>query len=164
VLPHFDAAHNLARWILSGRGEAEDLTQESVLRAFQHFEGYRGGDPRSWLLRIVRNTCYNWLEKNKAAKESAPFDEELHGSFPLTPEMIVIDEENRARLTAALEDLPVRLREIFVLREMEGYSYKEIAAITSVPIGTVMSCLSRARKFLLLRVTDAKVRGLGNAP
>lgn len=148
VLPHVDAAFNLARWMLRSRTDAEDIAQEALLRAWRFFRGFQGGDARAWLLQIVRNTCYTWLEKNRPMELSTEFDEELHLQTSATPETLAIARDNRERLTAAIEMLPPRLREVLVLRELEGCSYKEIAAITSIPIGTVMSSLSRARRQL----------------
>jgi len=148
VLPHLDAAFNLAVWILSSRTDAEDVTQNAMLRAFRFFEGFHGGDVRAWLLQIVRNTCYTWLKKNRRMKMTDQFDEELHMQSSATPESIAIAGDDRERLTRALETIPLRYREVIVLRELEGCSYREIAAITSIPIGTVMSSLSRARRQL----------------
>jgi RNA polymerase sigma-70 factor (ECF subfamily) len=148
VLPHVDAAFNLARWLLRSREDAEDVAQEALLRACRFFRGFHGGDARAWLLQIVRNTCYSWLEKNRPRELMVEFDEELHPQAVATPESIAIAEEGRERLTRALETVPPRFREVLVLRELEGCSYKEIAAITSIPIGTVMSSLSRARRQL----------------
>jgi RNA polymerase sigma-70 factor, ECF subfamily len=148
VLPHIDAAFNLARWLLRGRADAEDVTQEALLRACRFFGGFHGGDVRAWLLQIVRNTCYTWLEKNRPLELSMEFDEEIHVQPSVTPETLAIAGDDRKRLTLALERLPPRFREVLVLRELEGCSYKEIAAITSIPIGTVMSSLSRARRQL----------------
>jgi RNA polymerase sigma-70 factor, ECF subfamily len=148
VLPHVDAAFNLARWLLRSREDAEDVAQEALLRACRFFRGFHGGDARAWLLQIVRNTCYSWLEKNRPRELVVEFDEELHPQAVATPESIAIAEEGRERLTRALETVPPRFREVLVLRELEGCSYKEIAAITSIPIGTVMSSLSRARRQL----------------
>src|SRR6266404_9444843 len=148
VLPHLDAAFNLAVWILSSRTDAEDVTQEAMLRAFRFFQGFYGGDVRAWLLQIVRNTCYTWLEKNRRMKMTDQFDEELHMQSSATPESITIAGDDRERLMRALETIPASFREVIVLRELEGCSYKEIAAITSIPIGTVMSSLSRARRQL----------------
>jgi RNA polymerase sigma-70 factor (ECF subfamily) len=150
VLPHLDAAHNLARWLLHGGADAEDVTQEAMLRAYRFFGGFHGGDVRAWLLQIVRNTCFSWMEKNRHGKDSTEFDEGLHGPPGPTPETLAITADNREQLTHALEALPPRFREVLVLRELEGCSYKEIAAITSIPIGTVMSTLSRARRQLQL--------------
>lgn len=148
VLPHLDAAFNLARWLLRGRSDAEDVAQESMLRAFRFFRGFHGGDARAWLLQIVRNTCYTWLEKNRSVDLTTEFNEELHPQPSVSPETLAIAGDNRERLTRALEELPVRFREVLILRELEGCSYKEIAAITSIPIGTVMSALARARQRL----------------
>ena len=148
VLPHVDAAFNLARWLLRSRADAEDVAQEAMLRAYRFFNGFHGGDARAWLLQIVRNTCYTWLEKNRTSEMKTEFDEELHVQPSPTPESLAIAGDNRERLTRALETLPARFREVLVLRELEGCSYKEIAAITAIPIGTVMSALSRARQRL----------------
>jgi RNA polymerase sigma-70 factor, ECF subfamily len=148
VLPHLDAAFNLAVWILSSRSDAQDVTQDAMLRAFRFFGGFSGGDVRAWLLQIVRNTCYTWLEKNRRMKMTDPFDEEVHMQSSATPESMAMAGDDRERLTRALETIPPRFREVIVLREFEGCSYKEIAAITSLPIGTVMSSLSRARRQL----------------
>jgi RNA polymerase sigma-70 factor, ECF subfamily len=157
VLPHLDAAFNLARWVLRGRADAEDVAQEAMLRAFRFFRGFHGGDARAWLLQIVRNSCYTWLEKNRPMELAAEFDEELYPQSGATPESLAIAGDDRDRLTRALEALPPRSREVLVLRELEGCSYKEIAAITSMPIGTVMSALARARQRLerALRQPDA---------
>ena len=148
VLPHLDAAFNFARWLLRSRADAEDAAQEALLRACRFFRGFHGGDARAWLLQIVRNTCYSWLEKNRPRELMVEFNEELHQQPVATPESIAIAVEGRERLTRALETLPPRYRELLVLRELEGCSYKEIAAIASIPLGTVMSSLSRARRQL----------------
>jgi RNA polymerase sigma-70 factor, ECF subfamily len=145
VLPHLDAAHNLARWLVRREAEAQDLAQEAMLRAYRFFAGFRGGDPRAWLLKIVRNTCYTWLANARDAQDAAEFDEERHAVPEETPESLAIAGAQRERLVQALEGLPPRSREVLVLRELEGCSYKEIADITGIPIGTVMSSLSRAR-------------------
>ena len=150
VLPHVDAAFNLARWLLRRREDAEDVAQEALLRACRFIRGFHGGDARAWVLQIVRNTCYTWLEKNRPRELSVEFNEELHQQSDATPESLAIAGDERARLTRALETLPPRYREVLVLRELEGCSYKEIAAITSIPIGTVMSSLSRARRQLFV--------------
>lgn len=150
VLPHVDAAFNLARWLLRRREDAEDVAQEALLRACRFIRGFHGGDARAWVLQIVRNTCYTWLEKNRPRELSVEFNEELHQQSNTTPESLAIAGDERERLTRALETLPPRYREVLVLRELEGCSYKEIAAITSIPIGTVMSSLSRARRQLFV--------------
>lgn len=148
VLPHLDAAFNLARWLVRGRTDAEDIAQEAMVRAYRFFSGFQGGDPRAWLLQIVRNTCYSWLDKNRRDESMSQFDEEVHGTRAPTPEALAMLGEEQTHLKDALESLPPRFREVIVLRELEGCSYKEIAAITSVPIGTVMSSLARARRQL----------------
>lgn len=148
MLPHIDSAYNLARWLVRSDAEAEDLAQDSMLRAYRFFGGFRGGDPRAWLLRIVRNTCYSWLESARGTRDAAEFDEQIHGVAEVTPESLAIAGSERERLTRALEGLPARLREVLVLRELEGFSYKEIAEVTGIPIGTVMSSLSRGRRRL----------------
>lgn len=153
VLPHLDAAFNLARWLLRSRADAEDVAQEALLRSYRFFLTFHGGDARAWLLQIVRNTCYSWLEKNRPVEQMTEFNEELHTTTSVSPESLAIAGNNRERLTRALESLPPRQREMIVLRELEGCSYKEIATITSVPIGTVMSALSRARRQLQLALT-----------
>jgi len=155
LLPHVDAAFNLARWLLRGRSDAEDVAQEALLRACRFFDGFNGGDARAWLLQIVRNTCYTWLEKNRPMELSMEFDEELHQQTSATPETLAIIADDHKRLTLALETLPPRFREVLVLRELEGCSYKEIATITSIPIGTVMSSLSRARRQLYSALTNS---------
>jgi len=148
VLPHLDAAFNLARWLLRDRVEAEDVAQEAMLRAFRFFRGYHGGDARAWLLQIVRNTCYTRLQKHEPDDSATEFDEELHPQADGTPEALAIAGDDRDRLMRALESLPAKFREVLVLREFEECSYKEIATITELPIGTVMSSLARAREKL----------------
>src|SRR5271163_5013211 len=154
VLPHLDAAYNLARWLLRSRPDSEDVAQEALLRAYRFFRGFHGGDARAWLLQIVRNTCYTWLEKNRPVELMTEFDEDQHQQSNATPETLAIAGDNRERLARALDTLPVRFREVIILRELEGCSYKEIAAITSVPIGTVMSALARARQRLQRALTQ----------
>ena len=156
VLPHFDAAYNLARWLTRGKEDAEDVVQEACLRALRFFPGFRGGDARAWLLRIVRNTCYTWLHANRMVRDAEPFDEAL---FPPdmripNPEDISLRNDGSVLLRRALEQLPPNYREVLVLRELEGMSYKEIAEITGMPAGTVMSSLSRARDRLRQLVTE----------
>ena len=154
VLPHLDAAFNLSRWLLRSRADAEDVAQEAMLRAYRFFRGFHGGDARAWLLQIVRNTCYTWLEKNRPVELMTEFDEELHPQPANNPESLAIASDDRDRLGRALETLPPRFREVLVLRELEGCSYKEISAITSIPIGTVMSALARARQRLQRALTS----------
>lgn len=164
VLPHLDAAFNLARWLLRSRADAEDVAQEAYLRAYRFFRSFHGGDARAWLLQIVRNCCYTWLEKNRSVEMTTEFDEEFHVQPSASPEALAIAGDNRERLSRALENLSPRFREMIVLRELEGCSYKEIATITSVPIGSVMSGLARARAQLqraLLQSTAPVSRGGG---
>lgn len=154
VLPHLDDAFNLARWLLRHRADSEDVVQESLLRAYRFFfDRFQGSDARAWLLRIVRNTCYSWLEKNHRSELVIQFDEELHRHPAPTPEALVARAGETQRLILALESLPARSREIIVLRELEGCSYKEIAKITGIPLGTVMSTLSLARERLRRSLT-----------
>jgi RNA polymerase sigma-70 factor, ECF subfamily len=150
VLPHLDAAYNLARWLTRNEQDAQDAVQEAYLRALRFFPGYRGGDARAWLMKIVRNTCYTWLHANGPLKDAAEFDENL---FPpdtraLNPEQLVLQNDDGALVRKALEELTPSFREVLILREIEGLSYKEIADITGMPAGTVMSSLSRARNRL----------------
>ena len=148
VLPHLGAAYNLARWLTRHADDADDVVQEAYLRAYQFFDGFHGGDGRAWLLRIVRNTCYTWLEKNRPPQPPSAFDEARHSPRQPGPEAPVEAGEDRELLRQALAELPDEFREAIVLRELEGLSYKEIAAVTGAPIGTVMSRLARARERL----------------
>jgi RNA polymerase sigma-70 factor (ECF subfamily) len=148
VLPHLDAAHNLARWLTRNDQDAEDVTQEACLRAFRFFDGYQGGNMRAWLLTIVRNTCYSWLQQNRRHDSAEVFDEEIHGSEEsgiLDPEIQVLAGADQETVHRALDELPGIFREVLVLREIEGMSYREIADVTSASLGTVMSRLSRGR-------------------
>jgi RNA polymerase sigma-70 factor (ECF subfamily) len=158
VLPHLDSAVNLARWLLRNRADAEDVVQEAMLRAYRFFESFRGGDARAWLLQIVRNSCYSWLEKNRPAELAVEFDEQLHQRPGLNPETLAAQADERQRLMLALESLPPRAREVLVLRELEDCSYKEIAEIAGIPMGTVMSTLSRARERLQQALTRAAAK------
>ena len=158
VLPHLDAGVNLARWLLRNRADAEDVVQEAMLRAYRFFDRFRGGDARAWLLQIVRNSCYSWLEKNRPSELMTEFDEEVHQRPAATPETLAAQADERQRLMLALEALPPRSREVLVLRELEGCSYKEIGEITGIPMGTVMSTLSRARERLQRILTGAATK------
>jgi RNA polymerase sigma-70 factor, ECF subfamily len=150
VLPHLDAAYNLARWLTRNDQDAEDVVQEACLRAFKFFGGFYGGDGRAWLLTIVRNTCYTWLRHNRAHELTTPFDEAIHDVEydALNPETLLLHHADQLLLRQALEALPVEAREVIILRELEGLSYKEIGVIADIPLGTVMSRLARARKRL----------------
>jgi RNA polymerase sigma-70 factor (ECF subfamily) len=164
VMPHQDAAFNFARWLLRSRADAEDVTQEAMMRAYRFFRGFRGGDARAWLLHIVRNACYTWLEKNRAVDLTTEFDEAIHQPAMTTPETAAVATNERERLMRALESLPPRSREVLVLRELEGCSYKEIAAIASIPIGTVMSTLARARERLHQVLLPSSLRPSATPP
>jgi RNA polymerase sigma-70 factor (ECF subfamily) len=155
VLPHLDAAYNLARWLTRNTQDAEDVVQEASLRALRFFAGFRGGDVRAWLLTIVRNTCYTWLKQNRPLTTAAEFDEnnyEVQNSS-VDPEALLFQDADRQLLTRALEELPLKFREVLVLRELEDLSYKQIAEVTGLPVGTVMSSLSRARERLRQSLT-----------
>jgi len=149
-MPHLGAAYNLARWLTRSEHDADDVVQDAYLRAFRGFSGYRGGDARTWLLRIVRNTSYTWLRQRRGETVSEGADElgELPDYDAVDPEAQLIGQADAARVRTALDTLPVELREAVVLRELEGLSYKEIAEVADVPLGTVMSRLSRGRKHL----------------
>jgi RNA polymerase sigma-70 factor (ECF subfamily) len=152
VLPHLDAAHNLARYLLRDAHDAEDAVQDAFLRAIRHFDSFRGVDGRAWLLSIVRNSCFTRLRGRPSRGESVEFDEEIHTGEERAPGP-EIDLERRAAAESVregLDRLPAEFREALVLRELEGLSYKEIAQVSGVPIGTVMSRLARGRKQLLL--------------
>ena len=148
VLPHLDAAYNLARWLTRDLADAEDVVQEAYLRAFKFFDGFHGGDSRAWILKIVRNTCYSWLQKNRGHVITTEFDEEQHSVESRDPEAALIGKIDSRILRNVLEELPLEFREIVILRELEGMSYKEIAGIAELPLGTVMSRLARARQRL----------------
>jgi RNA polymerase sigma-70 factor (ECF subfamily) len=160
VLPHLDAAYNLARWLLRNDQDAQDVAQEAYLRALRFFPGFRGGSARAWLLKIVRNTCYTWVQANRPLQDAAEFDEELFPADSVTPnpEEFALQNDSDALVRRALRKLPTNFREVLILRELEGMSYREIADITGMPAGTVMSSLSRARGRLrqILRILMSK--------
>jgi RNA polymerase sigma-70 factor, ECF subfamily len=160
VLPHLDAAYNLARWLTRNTHDADDVVQEAYLRAFRFFGGFHGGDARTWLLKIVRNTCYTWLHKNRVQQTAAPFDEQVHTDIAESrnPETLLLRKAAGQSLNRALEELPTAFREVLVLLEVEGLSYKEIAEVLGIPIGTVMSRLARARH----RLRESLSRDLSN--
>ncbi|MEY2429236.1 MAG: hypothetical protein QOJ40_2121 [Verrucomicrobiota bacterium] len=149
-MPHLDAAYNLARWLTRNEHDAQDVVQDAFLRAFKFFGGFHGGNSRSWLLSIVRNTTYTWLQKNRKHELATVFDEGVHDieDTSSSPEALLIKNSDRQEVMRALEQLPVEFREVMIFRELEGMSYKEIAEMAEVPIGTVMSRLARARKQL----------------
>lgn len=159
VLPHLDAAYNLARWLLRDDQSAQDVVQESYLRALKFFDGFRGGDARPWLLSIVRNECFTWLRANH--RDHVEFDEErdsdaLDPALEQTaadPERLLLGKLERAQVNAAIAALPPIFREVLVLREIAELSYDEIAQVAGIPAGTVMSRLSRARALLRTALT-----------
>lgn len=159
VLPHLDAAYNLARWLVRNTHDAEDIVQEAYLRAFRFFAGFQGGDARAWLLKIVRNTSYSYLEKHRPTDLAEEFDEAIHSTDTDRPdaEAVLVQSVESQMLRDALEQLPVNFREVIVYRELEGLSYKEIAQVMEVPIGTVMSSLARAR----VRLRECLLRARG---
>ena len=150
ILPHLNAAYNLARWMINNDQDAEDIVQESCLRAYKYFSSYQGGNSRSWLLTIVRNTCYTWLQENRAQELTVDLNEELASADAdeADPEQRLQVKADQQSVRQALEALPAAYRELIVLRELEAMSYKEIALIAGVPLGTVMSRLARARQRL----------------
>jgi RNA polymerase sigma-70 factor (ECF subfamily) len=162
MLPHLDAAHNLARWLLRNEQDAQDVVQEAYLLAFKSFGGFRGSNGRAWLLTIVRNTSYTLLKKNQAVDLTTTFDEEIHtaGHESVSPATILEHSENAALISEAMDELPAEFREILTLRHQEGLSYKEIADIMQIPPGTVMSRLARARgklkEYLAARISKDK--------
>jgi RNA polymerase sigma factor (sigma-70 family) len=154
MLPHLDAAHNLAKWLLRNEHDAQDVVQEAFLRAFKSFSGFHGSNGRAWLLTIVRNTSYTLLKKNHAVDLSTPFDEEIHvaGHESVSPATVLEHSEDAELIREAMDELPAEFREILALRHQEGLSYKEIADIAQIPPGTVMSRLARARAKLKERL------------
>jgi RNA polymerase sigma-70 factor (ECF subfamily) len=148
VMPHLDAAYNLARWLAGNDQDAEDIAQEACMRAFRFVGGCRNSDGRAWLLTIVRNTAYSWLKKNRAQPVVSIDDHELAGIEDQSCVAGSFHSADTDALRAALETLPLEFREALVLRELEGLSYKEIAEVAEVPVGTVMSRLARARRQL----------------
>ena len=161
VLPHLDAAYNLARWLLRDDQGARDVVQEACLRAFRFFDALRGDDARPWLLRIVRNACYTWLRDSRRGVEHVEFDEQrdsgalaADGGVAGDPEVLLARKIESARVNAAIEGLPAAFREVLVLRAIEELSYEEIAEVAALPLGTVMSRLSRARALLRAALRD----------
>ena len=163
---HLDAAYDLARWLTRDERNAEDVVQEACLRAFKFLDSFHGENGRSWLLAIVRNTYYTWLDKNQVQTLNVPYDEETlaangydmadpDGDGSNAVDRLLQQEDTRRQVNRALEELPAEFREVIVLREIEDMSYKEIAAVANIPLGTVMSRLARARKLLLQHLQQA---------
>ena len=158
LLPHLDAAHNLARWLLRNAPDAEDAVQDALVRALTFFDSFHGEDGRGWLLAITRNTCYDRLRKNRRPAEmaGAASDLERAADDAPSPEAEQLRRADERRVRQGLESLPAEYREALILREVEGLSYKQIAQVTGVPIGTVMSRLARGRKRLAAALEEAQ--------
>ena len=150
ALPLFGAAYNLARWLVRDDHDAEDVVQEAYMRAFRSFGGYRGGDSRSWLLTIVRNTSYTWLQQNRSRELTEPIEDRQDevGISSENPETRLLQTLDAQSVRQALEELPIEFREVLIMREMEDLSYNQISTIADLPIGTGMSRLARGRKRL----------------
>ena len=174
-MPHLDSAYNLARWLTRNDVDAQDVVQEAMLRAFKYFDGFDGQYAHAWLLKIVRNTCFTWLRENRSASNAVPLEENLHAvdrdesalelnaqGLGRSPEVIVGEIRDAKQLDALINELPAVYREVIILREMEDLSYREIAEISGVPIGTVMSRLARARQ--MLQTGLRKLHGATRSP
>ena len=159
ILPHQASAYNLARWLARDEHDAEDIVQEALVRALRHFGTYRGESPRAWLLRIVRNTCYTWLKQHRAGAWEALDESVQSETHTESAEAVVLRKFETEMLRRAIEQLPIEFREVILLREMEGLSYKEIASIAEIPIGTVMSRLGRARERIARQISEASSDG-----
>ena len=156
MFPHLDAAYNLARWLTRNEEDAQDVVQEAYLRALRFFDSFRGGNSRAWLLKIVRNTCYTRLQKDRVQQSEISFDEPAHTDEEdvFKPEAMLLQIANSQLIHRALKELPLKFREMLLLRELEGFSYKEIAEVVGIPIGTVMSGLARSRERLRRSITS----------
>jgi RNA polymerase sigma factor (sigma-70 family) len=162
VLPHLDDAYTLARYLLRDEHDAQDAVQEAALRALRHFDGFRHGDARAWLLAIVRNCCYSWHKSHQKDRLSVPFTDDSAQEIadPHATDDLAVEDSERARVQAAVDKLPDELREVLVLRELSELSYREISEVVGAPIGTVMSRLSRARDRLAVALgADARRAG-----
>jgi RNA polymerase sigma factor (sigma-70 family) len=165
MLPHLDAAYNLARWLSGSASDADDVVQEAYLRAFRFFDGYDGDNPRAWLLAIVRNTWFTEWRKHRQHADTSSYDDSRDGDDQLPgwmdgsgedPERLAVRHEDSELVHRALATLAVEFREVLVLRELEDMSYRDVAAVAGIPIGTVMSRLSRGRRMLCAAVRTAK--------
>jgi RNA polymerase sigma-70 factor (ECF subfamily) len=174
VMPHLDSAYNLARWLTRNDADAQDVVQEAMLRAFKYFDGFDGQYGHAWLLKIVRNTCFTWLRENRSHNDAVPLEDNLDAvdrdasalqinaqGLGRSPELVVGDLRDARRLDALIEELPAAYREVIIMREMDDLSYQEIADITGMPMGTVMSRLARARQMLQ---TGLRKLGYGAPP
>ena len=170
ALPHLDSAYNLARWLIRDDHDAQDIVQEAYLRAFRSFAGFRGDNARPWLLAIVRNACFTWMKQHRREELDVPYDDDIHGgddpaggggvdATDTNPEAILARLDDVRLVDEALERLPVGYREVVVLRDIEELSYKEIAVVAALPIGTVMSRLARGRKLLASHLTQLQKGG-----
>ena len=161
VMPHLDSAYNLARWLTRNDADAQDVVQEAMLRAFKYFDGFDGRYARAWILKIVRNTCFTWLHENRLPSDAVSLEENPDAidrdegvvqrnaeGMGRSPELVVAEIHDARQLAVLINELPPAYREVIILREMEDLSYREIAYISGVPIGTVMSRLARARQML----------------
>jgi len=165
LVAHLDAAYNLARWLMRNETEAEDVVQDAYLRAISRFATFRGGDERAWLLTIVRNCCYDRLKQKSVSAQNTDFDEALHcGDRTPNPDTMLLLAERGELVRKSLAELSPEYREILVLREMEQLSYREIGNIAGIPLGTVMSRLSRARQRLEQVLLDCLERESPEAP
>jgi RNA polymerase sigma-70 factor (ECF subfamily) len=165
VLPHLDAAYNLARWLTGSASDADDVVQDAYLRAFRFFDGFHGDNARAWLLAIVRNTWFTEWRRRSDAADDTPYDDALHDDERLPgwgdeigsdPETLAVRRDDVDLIHRALGVLPVEYREVLVLRELEDMSYRDIATVAGVPIGTVMSRLARGRRLLCAAVRKAQ--------
>ncbi len=155
VLPSLDAAYNLARWLVRDDTQAQDMVQDAYLRAYRSFDSFRGDHVRPWLFAIVRNVCYTWLRENRGLAQDLPFDEEFHCvDLCIDSQAILSRLDQRRCIDKALNMLPEEYREVLILRELEDMSYREIALVAAIPLGTVMSRLARARKLMLTHLQD----------
>jgi RNA polymerase sigma-70 factor (ECF subfamily) len=163
VLPHLGDAYSLARWITGNRADAEDVVQDACLRAFRALGSLADGSARPWVLTIVRNAAYSWLRKNRPSAilvvedlEDVEAADASRGPESETPETALIAKADAACLQAAIAALPTAYRETMILRDVQELSYREIAEVTGVPIGTVMSRLSRARNHVIKTIGRIK--------
>jgi RNA polymerase sigma-70 factor (ECF subfamily) len=169
ALPHLDAAYNLARWLTRNDHDAQDVVQEALLRAMRYINGLRGDGARAWLLQIVRHTCYSWLKENRPVEKVVldDFDDarqDIAAPSADEPPAVAMRKADKEQINAAIAGLPVPYREVLVLRELEDLSYADIARIAEIPVGTVMSRLSRARGLMRIALTPTPRSTLRTVP